>query len=423
MDRLTGLQQELLQELARIPTVDAHEHLTLEEVRLQQQLDFFSLFEHYCIGDLVAAGMSADVLKGLRERKGTLALRWSQFKPYWSAIRTTGYARAALFVIRDILEVSELTDATYEVIGERLQEANRPGRYDEILRQRCNLVACIQCWHHQEEGPSYFYHLVPSHVVVDLTGASHLAEVKDQAGMEISCLADYLDAMTVIVEQWKDDPKVVGIKSGHAYRRSIAFAQVERATAERLFQRLLGQDALKAEEKDALQDFLMFELVARAAAVDLPMVFHTGLQAGNQNDIRNANPLGLLPLLRAFPQAKFDLFHGGMPWVRETAILAKHFPGVHLNMAWMNIISPAQSRSALSEWLDLVPNTKIFGFGGDYNIVEKVYGHLKLTRQNIARVLAEKIVYEDYGMDEALLVARRLLLDNPNRFYCLPTSC
>jgi len=41
--------------------------------------------------------------------------------------------------------------------------------------------------------------------------------------------------------------------------------------------------------------------------------------------------------------ARIDLFHGGMSRVREIAILAKYFPGVHLSMSWMHFISPARS--------------------------------------------------------------------------------
>jgi hypothetical protein len=106
-----------------------------------------------------------------------------------------------------------------------------------------------------------------------------------------------------------------------------------------------------------------------------------------------------------------------MPWVREIAVLAKYFPGVHLNMAWMHIINPVQARSALSEWLEMVPNNKIFGFGGDYSIVEKVYGHLTLARQNIAAVLAEKITVGAMSRSEAVVIARRLLFENPREFY------
>ena len=68
----------------------------------------------------------------------------------------------------------------------------------------------------------------------------------------------------------------------------------------------------------------------------------------------------------------------------------------------------------------MVPNTKIFGFGGDYSIVEKVYGHLKMARQDIACVLAEKVREGAWSRAEASLVARRLMRDNAAEFYRLP---
>ena len=64
-----------------------------------------------------------------------------------------------------------------------------------------------------------------------------------------------------------------------------------------------------------------------------------------------------------------------------------------------------------------MPDNKIFGFGGDYRIVEKVCGHLKLARQNIAAVLVEKIANGAMSRSEASLVAHRLMFDNPRDFY------
>jgi len=418
-DTLVG---ELFAELERIETVDAHEHLPTEPSRLKEPVDFYSLFQHYCQGDLVAAGATEDDLKLLADRERPLRERWDRFKPLLSAIRTGAYARSALIVVRDVLGFDDLNDDTYVALTEKLRELNKPGLYDGVLKERCNIAACIECWClGNEPYPDYFYHLAPGPELTDLTSQAALEGLGRRCGRAVHTLDDALECMTQVVEQWKATPKVVGIKSAHAYSRSLAFQKVERHTAECLFNRILANEghALGAHEALPLQDYLMFQLVARAEAVGLPMVFHTGLQAGNYNRVANANPLLLQPILEEFPRAKIDLFHAGMPWVREIAVLAKYFPGVHLNMAWTHIINPAQARSALSEWLDMVPNTKIFGFGGDYAIVEKVYGHLKIARQNIAMVLAQKVREGAFTRQEASLVARRLMRENANRFYGL----
>lgn len=415
-----ALVRDLLDELEAIPTVDAHEHLPTEAARLTETRDFYSLFQHYCSGDLVAAGATGEDLQCWGDRKRPLKERWLRFKPFLSAIRTGGYARSALIVIRDLLEFPDLTDETFEGVSQKLQEMNKPGLYDEILKKRCNISACIECWCLGNEGyPEYFYHLAPGPDLVDLTHAPAIENLGRRCDHAIHTLEDILICMTRVVEDWRKHPKVVGIKSAHAYGRSLGFKKVSRHEAEIVFDRILTQEghALSAHEALPLQDYLMFQLVARAEAVQLPMVFHTGLQAGNFNRIANAHPLLLQDLIEEFPKVKVDLFHAGMPWVREIGVLAKYFPNVHLNMAWTHIINPLQARSALSEWLDMVPNTKIFGFGGDYGIVEKVYGHLKLARLNVAMVLADKIREGAYSRAEASMVGKRLMRENAASFY------
>jgi uncharacterized protein len=419
-----NLERDLLAEIEAITTIDAHEHLPPEESRLKEPRDFYSLFEHYCADDLMSCGATPADMTLFADRTVPLETRWARFRPFLSKIRTGGYTRSALIVVRDLLGFDDLNDDTYEAVSTKLQEINKPGLYDAILRDRCHIAACIQCWRlDQGPFPEYFYHLAPGPAVFDLISQRNLDRLSAECNQSIHSLSDALTCMTIMVERWRANPLVVGVKSSHAYQRTLAFQRVTMHDAETLFNRIRTHEghALSEHEAIPLQDFLMFELVARLDAVHLPMVFHTGLQGGPFfSRIQHANPLLLQTLLEEFPRTKIDLFHGGMPWVREIAVLAKYFPGVHLNMAWMHIINPVQARSALSEWLEMVPNNKIFGFGGDYSIVEKVYGHLTLARQNIAAVLAEKITVGAMSRSEAVVIARRLLFENPREFYELP---
>jgi hypothetical protein len=123
--------------------------------------------------------------------------------------------------------------------------------------------------------------------------------------------------------------------------------------------------------------------------------------------------------LKDYPQARFDLFHGSFPYVSDMTVLGKYFPNVSLNMCWMHIMGPEVSRRALGEWLDAVPATKIFAFGGDYTVVEKVYGHLELARADVAQVLAGKVEAGRMSEADALKVARLVFRENPRRWYRL----
>ena len=74
----------------------------------------------------------------------------------------------------------------------------------------------------------------------------------------------------------------------------------------------------------------------------------------------------------------------------------------------------------LDECLDLVPVNNLIVFGGDYGWpVENVYGHLKMARGVVARVLAKRIELGEMDFAQALGVARLWFHDNPARIYRL----
>jgi hypothetical protein len=75
----------------------------------------------------------------------------------------------------------------------------------------------------------------------------------------------------------------------------------------------------------------------------------------------------------------------------------------------------------LDEALDLLPTNKILGFGADYwRPVEKDYGSLVMTRENIARPLARRILEGRMTETQALDIAHQWLWDNPIALYKLP---
>ena len=117
---------------------------------------------------------------------------------------------------------------------------------------------------------------------------------------------------------------------------------------------------------------------------------------------------------------RFDLYHLGYPWVQESLMLGKGFPNVWLNFCWTHIISQRFAMDALDEAIDLIPMNKLIGFGGDYYLpVEKVYGHLTMAREDIARVLAARIERGQFTEDQALGLAHKWLRDNPAELYRL----
>src|SRR5207249_2854625 len=87
-------------------------------------------------------------------------------------------------------------------------------------------------------------------------------------------------------------------------------------------------DRLFAEAKGkAFEDYVMWQLVRLSAKHELPFQIHTG-----DARIQGSNPMLLVDLIQANPQTKFVLFHGGYPWVGETAaIVMRHGPHVWID--------------------------------------------------------------------------------------------
>jgi len=175
---------------------------------------------------------------------------------------------------------------------------------------------------------------------------------------------------------------------------------------------------LSAEDIKQLQDYLIFYLAEVAQEMGLIFQIHTGVQS-NWGNIPDSDPLLLIPLLKAFPGVRFDLFHAGYPYSRMLGMLGKHYPNVWLNMAWMYIVSMAASRQVLSEWIDLVPGHRILGFGSDVIFPEMILGHLIMARSCVADVLAEKVEKDFLSRDEALSLAKRMFRDNGIMLYGL----
>ncbi len=162
---------------------------------------------------------------------------------------------------------------------------------------------------------------------------------------------------------------------------------------------------------------MMHQVIRAAIELELPLQIHTGFHEGNENIITNSNPTHLINLFIEYREAKFDLFHGGYPYIHEWVTLAKTFANVYADLCWVHIISPEIGRCLLHELIETVPGNKIMAFGGDSITVEIAYAHSRMARQVVARVLSEKVSEGYMKEDEAVILARRMLRDNPAALF------
>ncbi len=411
--------------------VDTHEHLPLEAERNAKTVDLFSeYFAHYASSDLVSAGFPEEKLEWLRDTSVPLDERWAKFAPYWARMRHTAYARSILIASEGLFGIDDINEQTYAELSSAITAANKPGWYRTVLKDKCRIDRSIVNIGTSDVDRELFKPVIPANWHAYLRTGESIRTLERLSGVPIRGIETLVDAIEqhLTAEAGKD---VAGVKLGIAYLRSLRFEKTTRADAERVLRPLLGGEfeggrypgtEISWDDARPLIDFLVHTVVEIAERLDLPVQIHTGLLAGTGNYIVNSKPTDLANLFFEYPRCRFDIFHGGYPYSRELATLGKNFQNVYVDMCWMHIISPAASCAMLHEWLDTVPESKIFAFGGDYVFVEGVYGHAEIARENVARVLAERVSWGYITEDEALGLATKILRTNAAEFFSIDTN-
>jgi hypothetical protein len=434
--------QEISKEIHKVRIIDSHEHLPSEQQRIRSEVDTLTtLFRVYASSDLVSSGMAAEDLLRVIDPAIPLEDRWSIFTPFWENVRHTGYARVLDIAIRDLYGVDGIHEDTYLQLSRKMKEANQPGLYRWILNERSGIDRCILDPIDELGRPvrmldvdrSLFFPVIHFNDFVMVNNIFDLRSLSHRVRFKIHCLSDLVKALEIDFKQVATS--AVGVKIALAYYRSIKFEKTTQSDAERSFNEIFTLQPLdwkpnllpgtvltygpSMKEAKPLQDYMMHRVIQLASEYGLPVQIHTGLQEGFGNVISNSNPLDLTNLIEEYSDVRFDIFHGGYPYIGELATLAKNFSNVYIDMCWLHAISPYRARCALSEWIETVPVNKIIGFGGDYSFVEGTYGHSVLARQNIAKVLSEKVDEGVMGIEDAKIVGRRLLRDNALNLFGL----
>lgn len=441
------INQRIKSEVEAVSLIDTHEHIMPEVERDQYAVDFGYLFAHYNTSDLVSAGMPPRLMEAVRlpmhryrlvhikrmrlrrfipqpEREDmSLEERWQAVEPYWEAIRNTAYAKMTLIAVKELFGVDDLNRGTYQQLSQAIADSRRPGWYRHVMKEKANIALSILDAQMTDVDRELFAPVMRLDHFIAVQSRQELVALEEEAGMAIHSLDDLVKAMRAVLEKYLASG-AVGIKSGLAYDRILQYDKVCRSEAEAAFNLIashLGEGPSWLEAKP-LQDYMMHQVIRAAIEAGLPLQIHTGLQEGNENIITNSNPTHLINLFTEYREAKFDLFHGGYPYVHEWATLAKNFANVYADLCWVHIISPEVGRHLLHELIETVPSNKIMAYGGDSITVEMAYGHSHMARQVVTRVLSEKVADGYMKETEAIVLARRMLRGNPAALFKLPAS-
>jgi len=404
--------------------IDTHEHLFNPDfLKRTRIMDFFLLMNHYYYDDLISAGMPEEIFDKLYNGDISPEEKWKLLEPYWNRSLNTSFALVAKIAARRLFKVNEINASTVGDLTQRIKSAYTSKNWFRIiLRDSCRIEYLIQdddALAMKEDYIKYVKRFTPwlnvrTKYCIDSIAMKQLEP--------IFTLEDFVKSLRKEFEKGLNNG-MVGVKVISAYSRTLYFENADEAAARKVFKTLVtGEEDLKIswEKAKPLQDYMFHQLLKMSQEHHMPVIFHTGLQAGQGNDIRNSNPVLLTNLFHKYPDIKFVIFHGSYPYGGELATLAKTYGNVYIDMNWTYAISPSYAKRYLSEWLEVVPACKIMAFGGDYNCVENIYAEYIIAKQIISETLAEKVLNNQLTETEARQIAKMILHDNAAELYSLP---
>ena len=265
--------------------------------------------------------------------------------------------------------------------------------------------------------------------LISIFGSDDIDRIEEETNTSIHSVDDLLKTFDKVFEEKIIGKKAYAIKFGIAYTRSLEVKKYTKYEAEKCFSKIFDRSVtgvghigwqfkrgLSPMEMLPLQDYLIHYTLKLAESFNIPVKIHTGMQEG-YNFVTNSNPTLLLELFKEYKNVKFDILHGGYPYSNEMVCIGKVFPNVYLDTSWVHIVTPTAIRYYFHQLIEAVPSNKVFGFGGDYAIIEGAYGVLMITKENIAKVLYQKIEEGYISKNEAIAYAKKILYDNPKEFF------
>lgn len=416
-----GFEKRIREHIADHKVIDTHEHLmNPENIKNSGMLDFTLLFHHYADDDIKSSGMSKPEFNALLTEDLTVKQKWEKMGPYYDKSFNTTYNRVIPVVTRDLFGISEINSNTIEELSEKIRKAYDSDWFHHVLKEECNIAYILNDTRDRSFGDKSMFRYVRRFGYYTIDTKEDLEKIEKNRETSINSLEDLEKALNDEFAEAMEE-EFLAVKVGVAYARPLNFEDVNKETAERVFNQLKHgtRKEIPFEEAKPLSDYMMHRTIELARKYNKPIQIHTGLQAGDGNYIENSNPTHLANLFLQYRDVNFILFHGGYPFGGELASLAKNFRNVYIDLCWLYIISPGFSERYLHEWLETVPANKIMGFGGDYHNVENVYGHLLFAKEVIGNVLTEKVKSRYFSEEEAKKIASMLLYENAVNFFKL----
>ena len=115
--------------------------------------------------------------------------------------------------------------------------------------------------------------------------------------------------------------------------------------------------------------------------------------------------------MKRLPQLRFDLFHGGYPWMDDLLGLLHNYANVYADLCWLPLISTSAAKRFLREALEVGGASRLL-WGCDTWTSEESYGATLAFRRVASETLAQMHVEGYLSREEACDIAGRIWRGN-----------
>lgn len=400
-----GIKDILMDYMSNLTIIDTHEHFSQEKTHMKNDYNFYYLFMPYIQYDLLGAGMPKKWIWRAPQSDREIDKYWKVISPLWKYVKNGSYARPLLRAMKKFWNIEDITDENYREVGNIMNGTRKEGYYNDILMKECNIKYILNQIGLADTGYDYMKGA--------FQGSEHgrygeLTKYLDSQSGNVT-IDDYCE---YVIQKLKTAVKEGAVLSKYDVACLRGIPDRDKASEE--------FESLKKNRNmyyfPEIEYYVVNETLKVIPQLDIVAAIHSGVWG----DLNNQDPVHLFPIMEKYPDVTFDIYHMGMPFVRKCAFLGKNYHNAYLNLCWSHIVSSEMTIAGITEWLDVVPVNKIFGFGGDYcTNPENIWGHLMIARENFAVVFAEKIIKGHMDMDDAKFIIRSWMYDNPARVYKL----
>ena len=428
LEAQNNIHKTIFAKVFSTPLIDTHEHLIEESDRLNashnriKSNDWSFLLNHYINSDMLTCGMPQAEYDKFFSSNTSPIDKWKVLKPYWPAVRNTGYGMAVEIAMQQLYDVPELSGEIIRKVASGYEKICRKGFYKEILCEKAGIESCQVNALEQPFRKSAMPTLLMQDIsIVGMFAGPNIDTYAKPAGIDVKTLADWHR----VIDWWFETygPYAVAVKSQNAYSRDIDYENVPAEQAEPVFQKRISDESLNSKEQKLLEDHLFWYAVKAATKANLPVKLHTGYYAG-QNSMPLSrlinNPDSATRLCKTAPDTRFVFMHICYPYYEEILSVAKQYTNAYIDMCWSWIINPIAAKDFLKKYLVTAPANKILTFGGDYIPVEPVLGHSVVARRGIALALSELVEEGWLSLDRVDELADMIMHNNARMIFNLP---